>query len=207
MRNLNFFFGTSMVVLFFLVLLCYLFIDIPLALYCQNLDAGVVNFFGTVTALGISTWYLVGSLALFVFFRFGFRKQAYAREALFFFAAIAVSGIISNIIRFVAGRYRPEMLFAKGLYGFQFFEIDSFAVSFPSGHTTTAFAIAVSLSLFKKKYWPLFIFFALMIGASRLVITAHYLSDVIVGAHIGVMTVLFLKKFAWEAWGKKPFVG
>lgn len=209
MKNLNPLFYRSLVVLFILVVLSYLFIDIPLAVYCRKMDAGVRNFFGVVTELGISTWYLIGSFALFLFFRFVSKKQVYAHAALFFFAAIAGSGIICNIIRFIAGRFRPEMLFEKGLYGFALFQIEHTSVSFPSGHTTTAFAMAMALSLLLKNkiYWPIFGVFALIVGASRVIITAHYLSDAIAGAYLGILTVLLLKKFYRSRFGNQLFSG
>ncbi|MBM4330259.1 MAG: phosphatase PAP2 family protein [Deltaproteobacteria bacterium] len=205
MKNLNPLFYRSLAVLFILVALSYLFIDIPLAVYCRNMDAGVRNFFGVVTELGISTWYLIGSFALFLFFRFVSKQTINAQRALFFFVSIVISGILVNVVRFTAGRYRPEMLFSKGLYGFTFFEIEHALVSFPSGHTTTAFAIAMALSFFWRKYWPFFGLFALMVGVSRMIITAHYLSDVIAGAYVGIVSVIFLKNFTAGYWEKNLF--
>jgi undecaprenyl-diphosphatase len=57
--------------------------------------------------------------------------------------------------------------------------------SFPSGHTITAFAMAVSLSVF---YPPLLIgllFCALSVALSRILLGMHFLSDVLAGAAIG----------------------
>lgn len=182
------------------ITLSYFYIDIPLANYCRGLDPRMRAFFGVVTELGISIWYLGASLSLFLFFRFFYKNNFWARRALFFFVAIAGSGIIVNILRFLLGRYRPEVLFAQGIYGFQFFQIESTAVSFPSGHATTAFAIATVLITFWRKEWPLFIIFALSVAASRVIITAHFLSDVIAGAYLGCLSVIYLKK-----WGKNYF--
>lgn len=179
------------------IIFSYFYIDIPLANYCRHLDPGVRSFFGVVTELGQSTWYLGEALFSFFLLRYVYRNILGARRALFLFVAIAGSGIIVNIFRFLAGRYRPEMWFAQGAYGFEFWQIKSTALSFPSGHTTTAFALAMVLIIFWKRFWLFFVFWAALIAASRVIITAHFLSDVMAGAYLGLFSVILLKKY----WG------
>ena len=57
--------------------------------------------------------------------------------------------------------------------------------SFPSGHTITAFAVAVSLSLFYPEWAASLLFCALSVAASRILLGMHFLSDVLAGAAIG----------------------
>jgi undecaprenyl-diphosphatase len=58
--------------------------------------------------------------------------------------------------------------------------------SFPSGHTMTAFSIALVVSYFYPSLeGPLF-FLALSIAVSRVVLGMHFLSDVLAGAVLGV---------------------
>jgi undecaprenyl-diphosphatase len=57
--------------------------------------------------------------------------------------------------------------------------------SFPSGHTITAFAIAVSLGLYYPALLVGLVFCALSVAASRVILGLHYLSDVLVGIVIG----------------------
>ncbi len=175
----------------------YSYIDISLAYYCRNLNPQLRSFFGVITELGQSTWYLGGALLGFFYFRYVCKNISLARRALFLFVAIAGSGIIVNIFRFLAGRYRPEMLFAQGAYGFEFFQIKSTALSFPSGHATTAFALAMVLIIFWRRFWPFFMCLAILIAASRVIITAHFLSDIVAGAYVGMFSVILLKKY----WG------
>jgi len=57
--------------------------------------------------------------------------------------------------------------------------------SFPSGHTMTAFAIALVVSYFYPTLeWPLY-FLAVSIALSRVVLGMHFLSDVLAGAVLG----------------------
>jgi undecaprenyl-diphosphatase len=57
--------------------------------------------------------------------------------------------------------------------------------SFPSGHTMTAFSIALVVSYFYPTLeWPLY-FLAVSIAVSRIVMGMHFLSDVLAGAVLG----------------------
>lgn len=58
--------------------------------------------------------------------------------------------------------------------------------SFPSGHSITAFAVAVSVGLFYPELMASLLTAALLIAASRIILGMHFLSDVIVGSGIGV---------------------
>lgn len=57
--------------------------------------------------------------------------------------------------------------------------------SFPSGHTLAAFAVATSLTRFYPLAAAPLFFAAASIGASRMVLGMHYLSDVVVGGLLG----------------------
>ena len=57
--------------------------------------------------------------------------------------------------------------------------------SFPSGHTITAFSVAVSLGLFYPELAAGLLFCAASIASSRIVLGMHFLSDVVAGSAIG----------------------
>ena len=57
--------------------------------------------------------------------------------------------------------------------------------SFPSGHTITAFAMALSLGLFYPVMLLGLLFCALSVALSRILLGMHFLSDVLAGAAIG----------------------
>jgi undecaprenyl-diphosphatase len=58
--------------------------------------------------------------------------------------------------------------------------------SFPSGHTMTAFSIALVLSYFYPSLEATLFFLALSIASSRIVLGMHFLSDVLAGMVLGV---------------------
>ncbi len=62
-------------------------------------------------------------------------------------------------------------------------------MSFPSGHSTTAFAIALFLSLIvKNKNWSyVFLLLAFLAAYSRLYVAQHFFADVWVGSLVGVV--------------------
>jgi len=62
--------------------------------------------------------------------------------------------------------------------------------SFPSGHTITAFAVAVSLSLFYPGLTIGLLFCAASVAASRILLGMHFVSDVVAGAIIGTALAL-----------------
>jgi undecaprenyl-diphosphatase len=68
--------------------------------------------------------------------------------------------------------------------------------SFPSGHTITAFAVALSLSRFYPDLAVGLLFCAISIAASRILLGMHFLSDVLAGAAIGAALAYAATSFA-----------
>ena len=59
--------------------------------------------------------------------------------------------------------------------------------SFPSGHSTTAFAVALSLGSFYPEIMPVLLVLAANVAISRVVVGMHFLSDVLVGSGAGAL--------------------
>lgn len=181
--------------------LSYFFLDIPLTYYCRNLDRFILDKAEVVTEFGKSTAYILISLLFFVYFKFFNPKEVPANRAIFVFFAVALSGILVNILKWIAGRYRPIVFLEEGLFGFSFFGIGYEFTSFPSGHATAVFSLAYALSIFYPKYRVLFFVIAAVVASSRVILTSHYLSDVIFGAFFGIAFVYLLKEiFDWRGW-------
>lgn len=103
----------------------------------------------------------------------------------------ALSGICSFIlIKKVSGRTRPCAI--QPHCWAHLLPPDRF--SFPSGHTITAFAVAVTISSFYPSFWIPLLFCAVSVAISRILLGMHFLSDVLVGAILG--TGLALTSYA-----------
>jgi len=178
-----------------IVIASYCFWDISLANYCRKLDSSVINAADIITGLGKSTWYIVVSAVLFLFFRFIYKNMLYAMRSLFVLLSVSLSGIFIDLLKWIGGRSRPVELFAHGHYGFDYFRTSYEFTSFPSGHAQTAFAMAAALTLLFPRWGiPLFLT-AGAVAVSRIILTAHYLSDVIAGAGIGILFTMAIKKY------------
>ncbi|MEO7367378.1 MAG: phosphatase PAP2 family protein [Gemmatimonadaceae bacterium] len=111
--------------------------------------------------------------------------------------AVLLSGAITGATKMLAGRARPYKDTAnslnfgllRGLQGTDY-------QSFPSGHTTAAFAFASIVSAETSHWWPqsrwvigpIVYGGAALTGVSRIYNQFHWASDVVAGAAIGTLT-------------------
>lgn len=172
----------------------YFYLDIPVASFFRVYeDSFFEDFFTTLSIAGESHWFIAGGFVVYLIYRK--KNEIYAKRALFLFFSVGLSGIISGIIKGTAGRYRPVKFFKENLYGFDGWHFNEYKFnSFPSGHTTTAFAVGVALAIMFPKYKVYFILFGFFIAFTRISTTVHYLSDTIAGAFIGSVVAVFLYK-------------
>ncbi|HTL80772.1 MAG TPA: phosphatase PAP2 family protein [Bacteroidia bacterium] len=70
--------------------------------------------------------------------------------------------------------------------------------TFPSGHSTLAFAFFFSLAIGAEKNWVkmLFLFCAFLVAWSRIYLSQHFLEDTFAGSIIGTITALVVFAFA-----------
>jgi membrane-associated phospholipid phosphatase len=124
----------------------------------------------------------------------GLRKR-WSRNLLYVCVSASIAIIIGDGFKYLLGRHRPIMLFEHHAYGFHFFSSKWALNSTPSGHTLRAFAILTALSFLYRRFAVVFISVAVVIGASRVAVTAHYPSDVVFGALIGIFTAAWTYKY------------
>jgi len=120
-------------------------------------------------------WYLTGLAVLL----FGGESRFTATAAAGSAAVVGIGIFVS--LKKISGRKRPCELephcWARLLPPDQF--------SFPSGHTITAFAVAVTMGSFYPMLLPALLFCATSIAISRILLGMHFLSDVVVAAVLG----------------------
>jgi membrane-associated phospholipid phosphatase len=100
-------------------------------------------------------------------------------------AEIWAGGIVTPIIKDIAGRARPNT--NEGTWKFHPFSTDNPHNSFPSGHATNAFAAATAIAAHSNGWIVPTIVYTLATGVafSRVNDRAHFPSDVVAGALIG----------------------
>jgi membrane-associated phospholipid phosphatase len=97
--------------------------------------------------------------------------------------ALAIQLITTAIMKRAFDRRRPWEKYPNEIYPYK----HSGGKSFPSGHTSTAFCLATSLTLEYKKWYigvPAYLW-AGSVGYSRIYLGVHYFSDVVGGAIVG----------------------
>ncbi len=158
-----------------------------------------------ITDIGQSHWYLVPAALLFVAAAFvdwraaGFRGRRrlvlLLGQAGFAFAAVALSGLLANLVKIVVGRARPQMLDAFGAHHFEPFSLGYAFASFPSGHATTVGAVTALLVLWFPRYAALWAIVGVFLAATRVAATAHYLSDIAGGFLFGLGFTILAARF------------
>ena len=175
-------------------IIAYLFIDKPLTLWLAHYDLGA---FKVITKLGDAALWVIPSLLIYLYFRK--RSPQKAKKALYLLGSVAISGIIVDILKPLIGRARPKELLHHHFYGFDPFTFKASFWSMPSGHSATAFSGFVALALLFPKYRYLFLALATLTALSRVLLTKHYLSDVLIGSTIGALTAIWLYKRLFHA--------
>ncbi len=166
-------------------------VDLPVAVFFHGIgDSLLVQIAGTTTDGGLAVWYLVGAAVLFLLFRFVLRRRQDAMMAAFVFAAVALSGIVADILKFVFGRPRPKLLFRDDIFQFHWFKFGHDWNSFPSGHSTTVATVALALCLIAPRWKFVVIPFGAALIATRVITTAHFVSDTLFSTYLG-LTITF----------------
>ncbi len=169
--------------------------DERIAYYCQGLNLKFLGVANIITQAGDSLWYYIFLIPAFLLARFAWKSELWSVRSLYLLIGLSFSGIVSTGLKWIASRHRPINLFEDGLFGFNFFKIAFTyeSTSFPSGHSVTAFALATAVSFIYPRWSAVAIAIALIIAMSRVVLTAHYLSDVIAGGVAGALCSMGVK--------------
>lgn len=105
--------------------------------------------------------------------------------------SITISTGIGKILKVSVTRLRP---FIK-IPSLNIKKIDIDKYSFPSGHTTAAFSLAVIIALYFPMFGLITIPIAFCVGISRMYIGVHYPTDVLMGIFIGSICSFLTYRF------------
>jgi len=107
--------------------------------------------------------------------------------SLAFIASLTMGSALLHVIKLVLGRRRPRDDMEMGLYGFMPLAFNPDYNSFPSGHALTICCVAVIFTCVWPLWWPVWFSVAALLAVTRALLTAHFLSDVLIGAGIGLI--------------------
>lgn len=194
--------------IFFMMLFSFMSVFIPIRYIFEFSKDGVPT--AAIVTAGVLAIILFLT-SLFIINKLGKEKLREVKKiALVLILLVVLEIIIVNVLKIVWGR--PRMRSMESFEQFKYwFQINGPALgeefkSFPSGHTANGFVmIAYSLFLpyFKKINEKGFMIFAIVWGSlvalSRVVLGAHFLSDVLIGGYITIFTFyglnfIFFKK-------------
>lgn len=190
---------------------CIVWVDLPVAKYMRSLAPETRALAEPVTALGKAEWPLI-ALALVAAVFCVQRNWSGANRSVLVFLAIVLT-LVVHPLKIVFGRARPKLYFAEeSVYGFfpcKLFEEGgsyyAFA-SYPSGHSATAGALAVGVWLVSPNWlrWPVLVL-SLLIAASRVVLTSHWVADTLAGFLLGAVCAAVLHwRFSGRGWLDTP---
>jgi membrane-associated phospholipid phosphatase len=189
--------GISAVAVGILCIILFYYVDRQIAWALHDLTGSTwIRTSEYVTLVGTPKWWLALSLIGFLIAGFGYQLRKYTwqcRALLYFGATNMLAIVVGSALKFFFGRYRPIELFQDNLYGLHFFSTQWTQQSLPSGHALSVFAAATALSVLYRRYAPLFFFVAILVACSRLVLDTHYLSDLVSGAYIGIISGLSMR--------------
>ncbi len=182
-----------------LYLALFIFFDKPVDLWVHNTfsNTWLPNAGTYISSLATGSYIELGivlCLVLIIVSDPGIKRRG-TRFLLYICICVAIAIVIGDGLKYLLGRYRPIMLFEHNLYGLHFFSSDWSLNSTPSGHTIRAFSLLTALSMLYRRYTGVFISIAVLIGISRVAVTAHYPSDVVFGAFIGIFTALWTYRY------------
>jgi undecaprenyl-diphosphatase len=176
------------------------FIDAPMMRAADALPRGVIDTFNELTDYGRGAWPLIPLFVLLLTTpilsvpRLGLMGRGVVAAAAirvgYMFLAIGLAGLADTIVKRLVGRVRPSDF---GPFAYEPFSWRSIYASFPSGHATTVFATLVAVGLVFPRLRPALWAYALVIAASRVIVSAHYTSDVLAGAVFGAFGAIVVR--------------
>lgn len=125
-----------------------------------------------------------------------FRLHVNTVAGFYALAAIVTQELVVSLLKQIIGRARPNLFEQLGPFAVDRWSFRYDFTSFPSGHAATIGCAAACFALLYPRYRAPALIVALWIGFSRVVIGAHYPSDVIAGLMFG----------AWVAYAFAIFV-
>ena len=169
-------------------------VDRPLADFLKHVVHGdVEQVFKTVTNLGRAELYMVPAGLLWLWAWISGRSDLVRRPA-YVFLTMTAAGAVELTAKYALGRMRPKLWLEQGLYGFHPFTHGWANNSLPSGHSQAAWAGLTALAVLYPRWAKAFFALAVLIAASRVILTVHWASDALSGAWLGFTAAMIMAR-------------
>jgi membrane-associated phospholipid phosphatase len=119
-------------------------------------------------------------------------SKKWTRVALAMIAACALAGISTYALKISTGRVRPSVKIEKVWGGPT---VRQNFHSFPSGHTAASFGFFSILFFVNRRLWLLLLPVPLFVAFTRIFLGAHYFSDVVGAALLGILCAAIVAQF------------
>lgn len=177
--------------------------DIPVYNFLRGFNVSILEYVDVI--FSAQSWLI---LSFVVVVAFMIRKMVQAHKifrlnevwsrvrasyAFWVFCSVFCASAIGGVLKFVIGRARPIFYEALGMTGFFPFARDWAFHSMPSGHALASFAGLVMIGLIAPRARWFSWMLAGVIGVSRICVGAHWPSDVILGAFIGIFVAFLVR--------------
>jgi membrane-associated phospholipid phosphatase len=157
----------------------------------QHQNAAMRNFMRYVSLFGDWPLHAVAGLVLLgLAWRRG--NQEWTRIFLAMLLAMMLAGLTGTVIKRSVPRARPSVHSDAGWGGPRF---NSKYHSFPSGHVAASTGFFGVLLIARRRIGLAYLSIPIVIGLSRMYIGAHYLSDVVCAAVLGILCAFVVVHF------------
>ena len=169
-----------------------------------NSNTGTVGYSkfisNTTTGVAIGVPVIMGAVALIE------KDDDLLKNAIYVGVSIGIDGVLTYGLKEIVHRPRPYVTYPDIMA----YETET-DFSFPSGHTSLAFATATALSLKYPKWYVIVpgYFWACSVGYSRMNLGVHYPSDVLAGAILGAGSAYVtyqINNWFWKKEGNKKLI-
>lgn len=150
----------------------------------------VTDYLGYIMILILIIHIIIDNLSQIKKFSFDFIINN--KKILLIIISSTVTLSVVYLLKNIIDSPRPVWFFANNMYQLV---VENGYDSFPSRHTSFYFAVAISTYYYNKKVGNIFVFFAIVIAISRVVVGAHFPFDVLAGFIVAVVVVFCTKYF------------
>jgi membrane-associated phospholipid phosphatase len=155
----------------------------------------------TTTAVGAGVPVVLGVVACIN------KDDAMLKNAVAVGSALVIDAALTYSLKKIVNRPRPYAAYTDDIIPYS----AETSMSFPSGHTSFAFATATSLSMKYSRWYVIApsYFWAGAVGYSRMNLGVHYPSDVLAGALLGAGSAWVACKvndWYWKKQNNKPII-